>query len=955
MKRGFLREKAIFQISILIIAMVYFAYAIKPVSAEEVCCEKTISGDYCVYADDSNCDPTQQYAAVTCEQTSFCQLGCCFDLDEGQCYKSVSEASCLATEDAEFYSDEDCSSAASCDLGCCQIGTQCNLVTEQYCALQTAKYPELDMIYYEEIDREYECVDKCRAEDLGCCLNIDESCQYEARKSCEAGGGDFYEEEYCSDVIFCGCAEHHSKTCYDDDVYWVDSCGNTEEIAEDCDYASGTLCKELGGELTCGSVDCESTYDDEKNVHDSGIGGRRDNGESWCIYESPTGDGLDWPGSRHYRHMCVNGKEIIESCRDMREEICAQAENNGMTESQCLDNDIYDTALTSQVSTVPKGSMFWEGGEGVCEAGDTDCPVVWMKKNIASDWKCKGNCECEEAEHLKETAEICKSIGDCGADFNVMGKFTHDGFSLTSSGKKGPPSTLTDDQIKDWKEYGVYGEMTSLYQKILDYIEDILEQGGESEEDIEKALADTQTKGMYAALAGAAIAYAVVALELVTSTSLIVAGFCWPCLAVVAIILILTMTGDSKTYNVMTSCNPWVAPDGGDDCDKCLDQDKVDELDFYDSCTEYKCKSLGKNCEFISENAGTGRVACFDSNPNDVNSPQIVPWEEALTEGFSIETLEEGYEIVPEVPYYTKIEFGIKTPDELSQCKISTSHTASYDEMVSYFGDSYYQREHNTTVNPQAGGQIYDYYVRCKDGSGNANAAEYVIRFTTEDEPDFTAPVIEATNIDDYAYIASGLEEVALGIYVNEPANCRWSYSDGPYNDMENDFKCESTPGDALGYDAYFCASLLNVTEGENKYFFRCEDESENLNKNQQSYEYHLIGTGDLAIVAQSPEGLILDTISPQLYVMTSEGAEAGKATCYYTDDLTRGVELWPEFFETDGIEHTQQLQSLAQGEHNYYVRCEDKAMNEANTTITFTIDKDLIPPVVEYVYMDSV
>ena len=960
MKRGFLREKAIFQILVLIVAMVYFSYAMKSVeAASDVCCEKTLSGQYCFYGDSSNCDPAHQYAAVNCEQTSFCKPGCCFDLDEGMCYKSTPLATCTSFDGGEWYADETCDEVQVCQPGCCVIGSQCMFTTEQSCALETAKYPELEMIFHPNILTESECQDVCRAGEQGCCINSDDSCVFETRESCDAEGGDFYKDQYCSDLALCGCTEHHSKTCYDDDVYWVDSCGNREEVAEDCDYASGTICRDVNGEKKCSSVNCEDTYRDDKNVHDPNMGGFRKNGESWCVYESPVGEGLDRPGTRHYRHMCVNGEEIVESCRDYREEICVQGEKEMMTESACLHNDIYDSPITTQVSSVPKGQKFWED-DGQCSEADMDCPVVWVQKRSGSSWNCEANCFCEDPGFIKTPqsgpikdddgndvqgmADVCKFMGDCGADFNILGEFSHEGFSVTGAGRRGPPTTISDAQKQLWDKYGVFGGLKGLYNKIADLIDDILEHGTSGEEEVEKDLERLNQYGMYAIMA-------TVAVVMFIGLSVLTAGIG---IVVIALIWYFFMSGDSKTYHVKTTCTPWQPPQGGDDCDKCLDQKKVDELGFYDTCTEYKCKSLGLNCEFISENAGTERVSCFNANPNDVNSPIISPWEEALTTGFSISLINQGYEIKPEVPYYSKIEFGIKT-NELAQCKIAQGHTESYESMSSYFGDSFYQMEHNITINPQVGGEIYDYYVRCKDGSGNSNIAEYVIRFVTEDEPDKTAPIVEGTSIDDYGYIESDVNETGFVLYVNEPANCKWSFTDQKYDTMENVLYCQNEPTNALGYDAYACITTLNLTKGLNTYYFRCEDKSEFLNQNQQSYAFHLTGTEDLVIASQSPEGTLYDTVSPTLAVTTANGAEGGKAICYFSDDVAIDVWLWPTFYETDSTYHSQPLLNLAKGNYDYYVRCKDVAANEANTTISFTIDKDVKPPEIEQLYIDSV
>lgn len=971
MKRMFLRGKAIFQIFLIIVAFVYFSYVMKPVAASDVCCEKTLSGDYCFYGDSSNCDPAYQYAAVSCEQTSFCKLGCCSDLDEGICYKSTPQATCLSYPGGEWYTDETCKDVTTCQPGCCVIGTQCSFRTEQSCALETAEYPELEMIFHSDVTTESACQDICKAADQGCCINPDDSCVYEIRESCDAAGGDFYNEQYCSDVALCGCSEHYDKVCYDDDVYWVDSCGNMEEIAEDCDYASGTICRDVDGEKKCASVNCEDTYSDEKNAHDTHMGGFRKNGESWCVYESGAGAYKDRPGSRHYRHMCVSGEEIIESCRDYRDEICVQGEVEGYTESQCLHNDIYESPVEEAISTVPRGFNFWEE-EGECSTAEIDCTVVWVKEDRFSSWECEENCQCETQDFFDDAAEYCKSLGDCGADLNIVGEQTTDGLVLAQRSREGPPSGEPSDVAwSDWSQYGVFGGMVGLFDAILEALATL------DMPEIEGLLGLSPGMGE-ALIAGAIVAVALTAFSFTSIGSAFLAGgwvglsgatsFIGPSVAgmgitvigliiviiVIIIVYVIFGGGDVKEYHVVVECKPWVAPTGGDNCEACLDQTKVDELGFYDTCTEYKCKSLGLNCQYIPENSGTERVACYDSNPNDVNSPVISPWEEALTDGFSISTIDQGYEIIPDVPYYEKIEFGIQT-NELAQCKISQEHTDSYEEMTSYFGDSYYQKEHNMTIIPQVGGQTYDYYVRCQDGSGNSNAAEYVIRFTTEDEPDLTAPNVEGTSIDDYGYVASNITEIGLALYLNEPSECKWSLTDQKYDTMENVTSCSDSPTNALGYDTYPCYTLLYLEKGLNTYYFRCEDKSENKNQNQQSYVYHLTSTDELEITSQGPEGTLYETTSPTLTVTTAGGAENGVATCYFSADETIDISLWPEFYNTDSTSHSQDLLNLAQGEHNYYVLCKDIAPNEAETTITFTIDKDTIAPEIEYIYIDNV
>ncbi|PIN94208.1 hypothetical protein COU56_02845, partial [Candidatus Pacearchaeota archaeon CG10_big_fil_rev_8_21_14_0_10_31_9] len=67
-------------------------------------------------------------------------------------------------------------------------------------------------------------------------------------------------------------------------------------------------------------------------------------------------------------------------------------------------------------------------------------------------------------------------------------------------------------------------------------------------------------------------------------------------------------------------CDPWQAPIGGDDCEKCNDG--------MNPCSEYRCKSLGQACGIV--NKGTEDEKCVWLNPRDVNSPIIRAWDDAL-------------------------------------------------------------------------------------------------------------------------------------------------------------------------------------------------------------------------------------------------------------------------------------------------------------------------------------
>ena len=273
---------------------------------------------------------------------------------EGNCYSSVGAAQCASQSGAIIdASDPTCKQNTQCQKGCCNIGNQCFLSTQNSCLKTASSYPNLngEDIWDGGITDEYQCIDKCQQKEEGCCVDPQAGCQWTTKEQCSVDGGTggntgFYAGTFCSNSnLACGCTGKFKKGCLaeKEDVYWFDSCGNPEGVAEDCDYASGTLCKEKQGTATCATVNCETTINVPNNPQDQRNGGLRLNGESWCSYESGTGGFYDRPGSRHYRHVCVNGQELVEECKDFREEICVQgdADANGkpLSYAQCRSID----------------------------------------------------------------------------------------------------------------------------------------------------------------------------------------------------------------------------------------------------------------------------------------------------------------------------------------------------------------------------------------------------------------------------------------------------------------------------------------------------------------------------------------------------------------------------------------------------------------------------------------
>jgi len=976
MKKGeFIRFKALFQIFLIIIST-FTIYLInsKSVEAANVCCEKTRTGEYCKSTDASNCDPQFRTASTSCSQTSFCSNGCC--ISGLGCFKNTPRSNCESRNGA-FITDANCN-VPQCQKKCCILGNQCSYTSERSCRSIYSQYNNQDEIDLRNVATEGECSSICTSLDLGCCVS-ENSCKYTQRSDCQ--NRNFNSGLLCNSISNCSrfCTSHASKGCFNDNVYWFDSCGNREELIQQCDYAAGNKCAKVDNDFQCKTLDCTRTKSNSRTINDPGLGGLRRNGEAWCTYESGTGNYLDRPGSRHYRHYCVDGEEITEPCEDFRNDVCVQAVKNGFSSSNCLNNEVTDIDqkgkrgdIRNDYFSVPKGFKFWEEGLEKCNKASVTCKVVWVKKNRISSWQCKQNCECETQEWIDKVAHFCRSKGDCGAAPNVLGKKSSDGF-VVGGDDEATPKQISGKKWQEFLKYGVFGKMIDFRNFVASQDIDLKKAKKGSEignylsygglalglltkiPGISSALGLTYAASTATAAASTtstavsgAISLGATAgeIDLVAGASavgvagtgaaagessigatlgLTTAGLVLAAVAIVLSIMGFLLSGGKvKVKEVKVDCNPWIAPEGGNDCDKC---DKE-----FESCTEYKCRSLGQTCKYISDNEGTNRPKCYNSAPNDVTAPVITPWRENLTQDYFINENQNGYGITPLIKPYSLLSFGIKT-DELAQCKYDLNHSIKFEDMSNFLGDSYYKKEHSISIRPLQD-TTYNYYIKCKDPSGNANLKDYIIRFTTEKGPDLTPPVIEATSIRNNGFITYWVNQTPLTLYVNEPANCKWDKRDVDYDSMGNIFACD-TETDQTRARQYTCLSVLDiVNETSNNYFFKCRDLSNNTNS--ESYPFTLIGTKQLNITSVNPKGEIYSS-NVSLQVTTSFGAQNGIALCGYTNDLQR---RYIEFFETNLTNHLQPL-TLILGNYNYYVLCSDVAGNTANASTTFNIARD--------------
>jgi len=425
--------------------------------------------------------------------------------------------------------------------------------------------------------------------------------------------------------------------------------------------------------------------------------------------------------------------------------------------------------------------------------------------------------------------------------------------------------------------------------------------------------------------------------------------------------------------------NPWQAPLGGEHCEECNDE--------IFGCSEYQCKSLGQACVLVNTEA-LGEELCTWENRLDPNPPEIRPWEQAL--------ISDDYKYVPydavfpedrgvAITYspnkkgcinaFTPLSFGIMA-NEAARCKIDFIRQMNFSAMgFDFGGSSTFKYNHTQTMSlpgPSAlaaqnmtleNGGEFELYAKCQDANGNFNPGNLVFKFCVDDGPDTTPPLIITTDPLSGLPVAYNVTSLTAMVYVNEPAECKWSHLDQSYDLMENDMKCKKGLTEFNAQTVWPCEADLTGLKNneENKFYFRCKDQpvgvkDEDRNTNVESYEYILVGSRPLVIDKVGPTGEIedsTDTVKVKLTAQTSAGYSEGKANCYYNDEAIDAEGEYIKFFETDSHLHSQEL-LLPAGDYEYFFKCLDLAGNADYSNTTFTVYTDKDEPIVTRIYFEE-
>ena len=431
---------------------------------------------------------------------------------------------------------------------------------------------------------------------------------------------------------------------------------------------------------------------------------------------------------------------------------------------------------------------------------------------------------------------------------------------------------------------------------------------------------------------------------------------------------------DKKVFQF--SCLPWQPPKGGQNCELCNNQEGGLP------CSEYQCRSLGQSCEIV--NKGMVEEKCVWKNRNDVNPPVISLLQSAL--------LDDNYQYTPDnailppdrgamieykstedkcIPAFTPLRFGISL-DEPARCKIDVLRKDRFDNMSLFMDSGLFGYNHTFSLSLPGKNNLesanitvendgnYNLFIRCEDTNGNSNIGTFVFKYCVDKGPDTTPPSIVTTSIPNKMPVAFNQSSVNIDVYVNEPAECKWSHNNRDYSSMEGNMSCQTTLGNTNDRGLYTCTTTLDGIKDRftNKFYFRCKDkplEPENQrNENVESFEYTIIGTQPLVIDSIKPNDTIKDASSPvrtPFEVKTSAGFDSGKSICYYS--ATGNENDYVQFFETDSHTHKQDL-FLTSGFYIYYIRCIDLGGNRDDEITTFNVDSDNQAPKVARAYHED-
>lgn len=396
-----MKKKTKLTLFFLALLLVVTVASLNSASAANVCCERLAdNGAWCQVADESECDAGYLSQATTCDNTNFCSVGTCVSSVTGTCSEEVTQSKC--NDEDGFWYDRPASEIAQCQKVCCLLGEGAQYVSQKKCEDLSARYG-LETLTT-EASSALECLASAGSDQKGACVyesGATKTCRMLTKAECNNLEGtenqvNFFDGKLCSaEELGTNCGPTEETTCVpgEDEVYFVDSCGNLANIYDaskindqnywseiiekqdscnptstnagstecgNCNYFStssetGSTCKayERGetkptyGDYICKPLSCE--YDFGNGMETLKTGEKRCAvlpGAEMITDPDRTGeypdmdlDEYNLPGSTYATVSCFNGEIVVENCDPSRQTVCVESTVGGITNAQCKIND----------------------------------------------------------------------------------------------------------------------------------------------------------------------------------------------------------------------------------------------------------------------------------------------------------------------------------------------------------------------------------------------------------------------------------------------------------------------------------------------------------------------------------------------------------------------------------------------------------------------------------------
>jgi hypothetical protein len=447
-----------------------------------------------------------------------------------------------------------------------------------------------------------------------------------------------------------------------------------------------------------------------------------------------------------------------------------------------------------------------------------------------------------------------------------------------------------------------------------------------------------------------------------------------------AIIFALWGYRDYRAYLVTFNCLPWQPKSGGQYCEEC--NKPLFGTDII-QCSKYRCESLGSGCKIVD--VGEEEEMCYWENKNDVTAPEIVAWDDALSEGFRYNpniaksqyidggvTIEYIGSADGCIPPYQRFNFGV-TLNKIGYCKIDSNRTTSYDNMKNALSLGYANYNHtilmalegaiNEDGDLEQPNKNVELYVKCESTGGYSNDRSFVFKYCVQNELNLTAPIIMNAEPQTKSPIKQGTTEQSVKIYVNKPSTCKWSYNDESYEAMQNTMGGSDIMG-RYGYYEYTTTFTGLKDLAENKFYINCKsypaleetDKESQRRAMAENYKYILVGTKGLVIDSVKPNDTIIkdstENVKVTISAKTSQGYKDGESYCSIKEsEASAAVPFFSDLEPT--YQHTQDLY-LISGDYSYEITCCDIGLNCDTKTVEFSVETDFEAPMVVRAYNEG-